>query len=308
MPFGEDRSAGAPICGELTLRVGNDTVAVAPHKGGVLTHWTVAGRAILYARGPVHTDPLQSACFPLVPYSNLIAGGGFWFDRRFYPLARNHPREPEPIHGDAWLAPWEIVQRLRDCLILAYQHDGSTGFPFRYRVLQRISLAPGRLTIVLRLSNTDSGAMPAGLGLHPYFRKPPATRLQALHGGRWVDGRLIPDEQFCSAEELGHDTIDTCFVHWNRRASLHWPAERVCISLEASASACALVVYSPRDSDFLCIEPVTNVNDGFNAAANNIANTGVKTLRPGDNLELSVTLTVHAPSEIMPAAHLSASD
>jgi aldose 1-epimerase len=238
---------------------------------------------------------LESACFVLAPFSNAIKGGGFHFAGRFFAQQRNHPLEPTPIHGDAWLATWQVEKCAVGTATLSYEHSAREGFPFRYRVIQHVLLKPRGLTIQLQLTNHGRSAMPAGLGLHPYFLRPKGVRLFAPHHGRWTSDGPVADRRFCRPELIGQP-LDTCFIGWSNTARLSCPQRRMDIVISASSSAYALVVYSPKSSNFVCIEPVTNVNDGFNAAARRVGRTGVRVLAPGQDLQLKVTMSVHVPA------------
>jgi len=285
----------------VQLRAGNSELGISPRSGGVLTRWKVAGTHILRPCTGGVRDPLESACFVLAPFSNFIGGGGFSFAGRFYAQRRNHPLEPEPIHGDAWLAVWEVEKIAADTATLSYEHSAGQGFPFRYRVIQKLKLTPTKLTAQLRLTNLDRCAMPAGLGLHPYFLKPLGSKLFAPHRGRWTSEGRVTDQRFCREEKI-NPPLDVCFSGWSRAARLYWPRSRRYIEVSASRSACALVVYSPKASDFVCIEPVTNVNDGFNAAARGVTPTGVQVLAPTKSLRLDVIISLHPIRARRPSA------
>lgn len=289
-----DVNRSAAITHELaTLRADDAELDVDPLNGGSLLSWRVADFQLLRKSTGTQADPMQSACFPLIPYSNAIVGNGFHFDGGFYPVARNHALEPYPSHGDAWLAPWDVVDLSRDRVLMSYVHSGVTGFPFSYRAIQELLLAPRRLTVELRLTNTDCRVMPAGLGLHPYFHRPSGMRLSARHSGSWgAKGTTTPDHRFRLPQEIGEDAVDTCYAGWRGVARLHWPRDEVIVSVRSPQPATALVIFSPARSDFVCVEPVTHVNDGFNAAAQGVAGTGVRTLHPGDSMALRVEISV----------------
>lgn len=278
--------------GTLTLHSGDAQLEVDPFHGGTLASWSIAGLELLRRRPAGQTDPLQSACFPLVPFSNVIRGGGFDFQERFRPLARNHPLESEPIHGDSWLSPWTLDELADHRLLMSYAHAAAGGFPFRYHVSQELVLQRRSLSIALRLTNAGDGPMPAGLGLHPYFHRPAGARLHARHCGRWEPIHVVADNRFCQPEEIGDEAIDVCYAGWPGLACLRWPGDRVVVTLRAAAPASALVVYSPAGSDFVCVEPVTHVNDGFNAAASGFQQTGVRTLLPREHMTLRSTISV----------------
>ncbi len=275
------------------LRSGDARLDASPGDGGTLIGWSIGGIDVLRRRPLGETDPLRSSCFPLAPFSNVVRGGGFRFQGGFHALAPNHPLEPDPIHGDAWLASWRLDELSGHRVQMSYVHDGGSGFPLPYHVSQEFLLARRALTVTLRLTNTGRRAMPGGLGLHPYFRRLPGTRLHVDHGGRWEGAQALPDRRFCIAQEIGDETVDACYASWSGVASLHWPSDELVVSLRAPAPASALVVFSPSRSDFVCVEPVTHVNDGFNAFDSGIQRTGVRVLQPGEEMSLRIVLSVH---------------
>ncbi len=136
--------------------------------------------------------------------------------------------------------------------------------------------------------------MPAGLGIHPYFFKSTGTRLRAIHRGRWTGNDVAADERFLLPGDLPEAGIDDCFVGWTGFAYLTELNEGMQISIQSSEVARALVVYSPAQSDFVCVEPVSNVNDGINAFARGVPDTGVRVLEPGMSMELTTMIQVEA--------------
>lgn len=276
----------------VTLRAGDAQLDADPLNGGSLLSWRISDVHVLRKSIGPQADPMQSACFPLIPYSNAIVGGGIHFDGGFYPVARNHPLEPYPSHGDAWLAAWDVVDLSHDRVLMSYVHSGVTGFPFSYRALQELLLEPRRLTIELRLTNTDCRPMPAGLGLHPYFCRLSGMRLHARHSGRWEAKTAIPDRSFRLPQNIGEETIDACYTGWRGVARLHWPNDDVVVTVRSRRPASALVIFSPGGADFVCIEPVTHVNDAINAAAAGVHETGVRVLLPSQSIALRVEMSL----------------
>jgi aldose 1-epimerase len=194
-----------------------------------------------------------------------------------------------------------VIHAGANFLAVSYEHDGHHGFPFPYVVTQKMKLEETHLYLHLQLENMGQCNMPAGLGLHPYFCKPTDARLCAPNAGLWCEGNLVPGDRFSRDEEIGEDLIDGCFAGWSRTAYLDWPREAMRISIVASEPAHALVIYSVPAAGFVCIEPVTNVNDGFNAAALGVTDTGVRILAPGQTLELHVAIAVEM--DVSPAPH-----
>jgi aldose 1-epimerase len=279
---------------ELVLRVGAAQLGIVPSLGSAVDHWRLGALDILRPGRARSRDPLHLACFAMAPFSNVIDSGGLRFRGEFFPLVPNHPAEPLPIHGDAWLASWYVDHVSEVCAETHYAHEGKQGFPFAYLVRQQIQLDKAALHIRLVLRNMDTRPMPAGLGLHPYFCKNHGTRLQAQHRGRWTDSGIAADKRFLLPDELPEAGIDDCFAGWTGFAQLVGLNGGVQIAIQSSEVATALVVYSPAGSDFVCVEPVSNVNDGINAFARGIPDTGVRVLEPGMSMELTTLIRVEA--------------
>jgi len=280
------------IDAEIVLTSSDGEVGVLPALGGALSHWRVRGEDVLRPRIDASPDPTDSACFVLAPFSNFISDGILRFRNDRFALPPNHPKEPLFIHGDAWLGAWSVNRFAGNFAEIRYDHERIRGFPFRYSVSQRIRIDHARLAMSLVLRNADHRSMPAGLGVHPYFCKSRGVRLRAPHAGLWLDGAVHRDARFLHDDPLGQVAIDDCFMKWNRSACLTLPELRRQITINASESARALVVYSPLRANFICVEPVTHVNDGINCMADGADATGVQVLEPGGSMQLDVEFRV----------------
>ena len=161
-------------------------------------------------------------------------------------------------------------------------------------------MSAGRLVIGLELINRDHRPMPAGLGLHPYFPKAAGTTLRFDCTGVWPPDAPEAVVQSCGPLEAGLDftadrdvgplVLDRCFEGWDGTATLTAPDGFV-TRIEADAAFGKLQVYSAWDYPFVCVEPVTNANDGFNRAALDVACHAVTELAPGARLAGTVTIS-----------------
>ncbi len=91
----------------LTLEDGLTRLTLAPHIGGSIASWQViaSDQPLLRAsdaRALRSGSANQLACYPLVPWSNRIGGGGFGGPEHWFALQPNNPAVPLPIHGSAW--------------------------------------------------------------------------------------------------------------------------------------------------------------------------------------------------------------
>lgn len=292
--------------GPVVLRHGSMECVAAPHIGGAiarLTRW-IDGQPLHLLR-PTPGGALDGgsaadlACFPLVPFSNRIAGGRFRFDGAEVALPLNHPYCPHPLHGDGWMHPWTVEAQDDGALCLSYGH-AADAWPWRYRALQTIRVHEDGADIRLGVVNESDRPMPAGLGLHPYLPKPPGTRLTAAVGSVWLgDATLLPHERapvppdwnFPDGQVMDDVVVDNGFAGWNGRAVVDWPALGYRMVVEADAVFGHLVVYAPSGEDYLCVEPASHMTDAVNRPAE--ADSGLCVLPPGASLSGTVRLRLH---------------
>ncbi len=279
----------------LHLTDGLAEAEVAPDHGGCLTafRWRSDRGAIDWLRPAPAQDafsPNASACFPLVPYSNRIRDGRFRFGRRDHRLAPNFAPSRHSIHGHGWKLPWRVGEHRAADLALAYEHDGSD-WPMPYRAEQRFTLDGGALTVEVAVTNLGDEAMPAGLGLHPYFPRTPDCRLTAGVVQMWAtDDEVMPTALVAATATADPSTglqpelavLDNCFTGFSGRAVIDWPGRGASLTLEADPALAFLVVYTPPDADFFCVEPVSHCTDAVNLAAAGRKDTGLRVLGPGE--------------------------
>ena len=137
-------------------------LGLVPTLGGSVAAWQAdrpEGPLDLWRPWDGTPDLYRLASFPMVPWSNRIAGGGFagpdgWFD-----LTANSPSDPLPIHGSAWQQPWQVIEHSATEIVL--QLDSRQ--PFAYRALQRFRLHGGRLDLDLQVTHLDERAAPLSL-------------------------------------------------------------------------------------------------------------------------------------------------
>jgi aldose 1-epimerase len=292
-PFRLPARAGAL----LTLKRGAHELILAPECGARIAAFRCDGRDVLRAASPEALEDARVygfAGFPLMPYSGPIFGGGFPFAGQWHPLARTVREEPTATHGEGWIRPWTVRSKTNERVVLSLDHRPEPGtFPFAWRGSLDFALVPDGLIIDLDLICSDYRPMPGGIGFHPYFPKPAGTRLQFEATGVWppdapeaVDlpcGPLEPGLDFRDGPDVSSIVIDRCFEGWEGRAEVIWPDGARGV-VQAEGSLTKLQVYDAWDYPYLCVEPVSNANDGFNRMARGVACHGVALLEPGRRL------------------------
>jgi len=290
------------------LRAGAARLVVAPAIGGSIAHYEHDGAPVLrptsaqaFAAGTVR----EFACYPLLPFSNRIAEATLQWGGNAFALRRYIDTDSNAIHGNAWQRAWKVVERGGHSALLELAHTPSSEhgdeWPFAYRAQQRFELDAEGVTLHIEMRNDDARTAPAGLGWHPFFPRPLDTELEFRAQGVWcTDRTLLPLEHtavptewdFADRRALDAVAIDNCFTGWRSPARVHWPSRAATVEIGASAECTHLVVYVPPGRDFLAIEPVSHMTDAFNRASCGIADTGTRTLAPGESFSCTMRLSL----------------
>ena len=282
----------------MKLSAGKAELVLAPQTGGSVVSWSIAGQPILRKANPNAADARGNACYPLVPFSNRVAGRRFSFAGQTYELPALLGEWA--IHGAGWQCPWTPEAIAASSAILALDYPGGALWPFAFRATQRFELEPDRLIVTMRITNTDVTAAPAALGLHPFFHRSADTWLQTKAASVWQSGadkiptsntQVPPEWDFSIARPLDDAEIDHCFAGWSGQATLTWADRARRLRIEAGKPFGHLVLYVPKRQDHLAIEPVSNMNDGLNHM-NATDDHGMVVLEPGQRLEGRISMIV----------------
>lgn len=283
----------------ISLKSGDWAASLAPALGGAVLDLVWRGRPILRPSPADAVDPLQTACFPLVPYANRIANGRFAFGGREVRLPALPRFAPHALHGEGWLAPWTVADQDDRSLAMAFEGGGGA-WPWPYAAEQVVTLTDEGLRIDLSMTNTADEAAPAGLGLHPYFARTDDMVLHLNADSVWIpDSREIPERLGRPGEVAdwsgglalnGAPMVDHCYDGWRGPARLETGAG--VIEMRASANAGWAQVYAPPGEAFVCVEPVTHRPDALNAPAGEAS--GLAVLAPGERLSMWMTIGLAA--------------
>ncbi len=295
----------------LTLRRGSVECLLSPRQGGSIARLTFQAPEEQATDGPVNLLRPASdwalrngsagdmGCFPLVPFSNRIAAGYFRFDGEDIRLPLNMGGCPHAIHGHGWQAAWTAQDIEDGAARMVHRHKADAGWPWRYSAEQAVTVEKDGLTVAITLTNEDRRPMPAGIGLHPYFPKPPGTRLTARVDGVWLnDPTVLPAQHaplptawaFPDGVDMDTTVLDNGFTGWDGQAALAWPSLGLRLTMETAGPFGHLVIYAPQGENYLCVEPVSHMTDAVNRGADPTA--GLRTLRPDESLKGTMRLRV----------------
>jgi aldose 1-epimerase len=259
-----NQSADTPQ--DVELRRGALRLALRPDLGGCVAGFWHDGRPVLRSVEPRDlAGPRPSGCFPLVPYSNRIAHGRFEWHGRRHETRVNVEGSRHSIHGVGWMRPWRVVSRTEREACLSLAHEGDEHWPFAFDAAQRFFIDEDALNCELSITSRAEGVAPAGLGWHPYFPKRARSRLHLEAQARWDnDADNLPARrvvQHAIDADVAHLAHDNCFEGWTGVARIR--DETLAVTLTSSLPH--VVVFTPQDRDFFCVEPVSHVSNALNA-------------------------------------------
>lgn len=289
---------------ETPLTIGNRLMelALSPSVGGAIASFDFVADGkrvpiLRQAQGPLD-DVLESASFPLVPFSNRIRGGSFAFRGHDVRLQPNLDGDPSPLHGQGWKLPWSVERKSADEALLRFDHEPGE-WPWAYRAEQHFRLESNSLYLRLTCLNLSDGPMPCGLGFHPYFPCGPDTRIHTGVDEVWtVDehvlpvDRVAPDGRYSIADDpvCGRD-LDNGYGGWSGRALFTdpgWPFE---IEL-SSRSARFFQLFSPQGGGFFVAEPVSHANAALNEPQEHWPSLGIRILQSGEEMSLDCRISI----------------
>jgi aldose 1-epimerase len=269
----------------VELRVGPMRLALRPDLGGSVAGLWHGTTPVLRSVEPALLDgPRQSACFPLVPYSNRLGYKRFrWQGREFTTVANFGDDYPHSLHGSGWTRPWRLTGQDRNSVELTLTQLSDAHWPFTFDVTQRFELSDTALTVSMDFTNIDARMQPVGLGWHPYFPKRSRSRLHVECASRWESdaNTHLPTRRVVQTGidgEVRHLNFDHCFEGWRGTARVRDET----LSVSVTSSLPYLVVYTPPERDYFCVEPVSHVSNAIHMA--DPAAHGLKSIAAADTM------------------------
>jgi aldose 1-epimerase len=292
----------------IELRSSSLKLALAPEVGGAVAAFERDGAPLFRATSAdalAAGDVRGFASYPLVPFSNRIAGAILRWDGATYSLSRYLPGDPNAIHGNGWQRAWSVAAAEPSRATLELVHDAvgerAREWPFPYRAMQDFALTPRVLTMTLAITNTGAKPFPCGLGWHPFFPRAETTELAFIAKSVWkTDAAKLPtrlepiarERDFTAPRPLGDTVLDHCHAGWRPPALIRWPDRRLLLAISAGPPCRHLVVYVPSGADHFAVEPVSHMPDAFNRAASGEPNTGTRVLAPGETFSCTMRISV----------------
>ena len=280
------------------------SLAVAPRVGAGIVWLRSVNRGDItwrWLREVPQEDPISPSnigCFLLAPFSNRIAFAKFNWMGQERSLIDAPMMGPHAIHGVAWTATWEVIEHSTETLELVLDRN-EADWPWKFHARVHYSLDEEGVRIRLSLRNDSDTAMPSGLGFHPYFPVSDDVTLRADVAAMVTNSNLMLPEKLNanapSVAELRRGAslprgLDNGFAHWSGTATICWPTAHKAMRIETRPRAQWAVLYTPVDSNYFCFEPVTHQTNAHNMTVSGISDSGLLSLQPGDEQELTLIM------------------
>ena len=240
-------------------------------------------------------DPVRWAkggIYPLMPYSNRIANARVRVQGEEVLLSPHPDALPHTLHGNAHLLPWILDRHDAATAVMLLDAAPSAAWPWHYAGRLEVTLLEAALHLRITIRNAGERAMPAGIGLHPYFRHEPQALLAYQASTVWPPSSevLAVAARAPSSEEvhqpgrpLPPGGLTRYASGWEGMADIDLP-RGARLRMQVDAELQHLVVHRPDNLAYLCLEPVSHVADGFNLAARGVSGTGTRLLGAGESL------------------------
>ncbi|MDE1169531.1 MAG: aldose 1-epimerase [Pseudomonas sp.] len=293
----------------LTLQNSELTLHLLPAWGGRIERLQVRAHALdllhpLDATAPFNPlDWPKGGAYPLIPYSNRIAGAQLDFAGQHHVLPHHPQALPHTLHGVSHSQPWQVDDQSSHQARISLDYHGEH-WPWPIRAEQHYRLQGHQLLMRLVLTNQGTSAMPGGVGLHPYFQANPGMKVSYRSGRQWqiADDYLATgqctigdrDHQWAPQDGLAH-TCAQYLSQYGGEVTLDYPQGR--LTLIAGQHLDHLVVFAPAGAPYLCIEPVSHLANGFNLAQQLGELSGTQVIEPGASLSTTLCLQWHEPPQ-----------
>ncbi len=276
----------------IKLASGDWDATILASQGAAIGALTWRGQDIIepVPEGENPNQGLHSA-FLMAPWTNRLAEGRISVGGQDYVMPINRPLEGHALHGFIRERAWAVESQAPDAAILTCALDHA---PFRCAARLKVALAPQGLSLHLTLTNTGEAPTPMGIGWHPFFTRPPGTRLRFVAStvfGRDARNLAIAPCP-CTGLDGGEEVLaglDTHFAGWDGVAVMTRPGGPE-LELRATGDWTRnLQIYAPHGIPVLCVEPVSHAPDAVNRP--HIAAFGpMNALAPGASIQGGATL------------------
>lgn len=263
-----------------------------PALGARLHRLRVYGQDLLRTPGDLGAyarEPFVWGSFVMAPWCNRLKAGTAHVGSHEVRLEPNFP-DGTAIHGQVYRLAWEHLPggtlRVR---------AGGDGWPWEYEVTLNVTVDHHTLRLDHALTNLWTEPMPAGIGIHPWFRRPVRVAIHAdAVYGRNTDTSPEPEPvhgpfDLRALREMP-DGLDATWTGLARPpVHLLWPTLGVQATMNVTAPEVFIVAASPRSLEAIAVETQTHAPQGLRRLLRHEPG-ALTMLGPEESLRMSVEL------------------
>jgi aldose 1-epimerase len=236
-------------------------------------------------------EPVFWGAYPMAPWCNRAAPGPTTLLGARVDLAPNF-EDGSAIHGLVFDVPWSVVGDGR----LEVSGGGDARWPWAFTVTASAAVDGAALSLSYRLRNGADRPMPAGLGLHPWFRRPLELRVPAASVYRSNTDSPAEPEPATGRFDLRTGAppldLDGTWTDLDEPVvDLAWPALGLVGRLQIDAPTPHVAVATPSTRDAFAVEPQTHAPDPLRRLERDQPG-APSILAPGEELGLTLRLSV----------------
>ncbi|PSF35573.1 aldose epimerase [Aphanothece hegewaldii CCALA 016] len=238
---------------------------VVPDRGGIITHWQIKGKDILYLDEKRFADPTLSVRGGnpiLFPICGNLPNNTYTHKGETYTLKQ---------HGFARDLPWQVIaQNTDNCasLTISLESNPTTKavYPFNFQLAFTYQLQDNRLKIIGHLTNHSTEKMPFSWGFHPYFLVEDKNQLVLDIPATQYQNQITQEiHPFTGGFDFNQDEIDVAFKNVSRSSSGYTDySRRHEISLTYSDIYSTVVFWTVKGKDYICLEPWSAPRNALN--------------------------------------------
>jgi aldose 1-epimerase len=268
--------------------------------------------------GAFRAKPQMAGIPLLAPWADRLDEAAFYANGKKYPFDRKlgnvrFDGAGLPIHGFLTLASdWTVLRvtaTAKEAAVTSRLDFGAhpewmAQFPFAHAIEMTYVLRDGVLEVRTRVENQGKEPMPLAIGYHAFYQITDAPRAEWRVGlgaeREWtVNAALLPTGQTRPLAELvpspqnfvlGTREFDNGFDQLIRdasgRAAFFMQGKKQKIEVLFGRKFTTGEIWTPRDSNFICFEPMTAINNGLNLAHKGVYK-DLQTIPPGRSWEES---------------------
>ena len=298
-------------------------VSILPSVGNIAFELKVRGQNVL--RWPFASidefkaKPSMSGIPFLGPWANRLDEQAFYANGRRYAfdMELGNVRGAIPIHGFLTTNTlWRVIDVKADAesawaksrLEFFREPAWIKQWPFAHTIELTYRLRGGALEVQTTIASLSAEPMPVAIGFHPYFQLTDSRRddwtISVAARTHWLlapnkvpTGETEPVERIFpqpAATTLRGFDLDDVFGDLVRdaqgRATMTIAGRSQRLDIALGRNFRSVVIWSPKDSAFICIEPMAGITDALNLAQKGVYKE-LQTIAPGGTWQESFWIT-----------------